>query len=289
MKKISNKEINTENDLEDMYQSIKMIIRNYMDKNKKNEIDLREKLKEIYFYINDNILHESNYKNIDILKNNISIIKEEIKNLNKQIKDLKEKAIFIPEDNEKIESDIKSTFQYLKTKLKEKDEKIKINELKYVYYIEEQNIKIAKLEEKLYKMSLKNLTEKKLKQIKIFPNVKQNSEDKLKNKNTKIPIKRLTSGNLLSNHSQRTRNQKMDLKQTFSENNILHNQIRLKYDFKDYQEKGLTGRLRDKPKNIDQHGIYYKIKEFNEILSHHYNIEGKRPLKISLKFKDNNT
>ena len=95
MKKFSNKEINTENDLEDMYQSIKMIIRNYMDKNKKNEIDIKEKLKEIYFYINDNILHESNYKNIDILKNNISILKEEIKNLNKQIKDLKEKAIYI--------------------------------------------------------------------------------------------------------------------------------------------------------------------------------------------------
>lgn len=134
-------------------------------------------------------------------------------------------------------------------------------------------------------MSLKNLTEKKLKQIKIFPNVKKNSEDKLESKIKKLPIKRINSGNLVLNHSERTRNKKnnFDLKQTFSENNILHNQIRLKYDFKDYQDKDLTGRLREKPKNIEQYGIYYKIKEFNEILSHHYNIEGKKPLKISLK------
>ena len=98
-----------------------------------------------------------------------------------------------------------------------------------------------------------------------------------------IPLQNIKSDLFYTTiYSKRIRNKK-DLKQAFSENNIHHTQIKLNYDFNNYQERLLTGRLKEKPKNIEQYSIFNKIKEFNTILSEHNHFYTKRPLKISLK------
>lgn len=276
---------------DNIFDSIIYIIKNYMEKNKKNEIKLKEKLNEIFYTIKNILNLELDKESKNELKNIILILKVENEQLKNQIRNLEEKAIFIPEEEEEREdSDIKSTLLYLKSKLKEKDERIKINELNYLYYIEEQNKKITDLENQLFKISLKHLSKKKINQIRLFPNLKQYSEkevEDLKYNMKKLPIHKIKSDVLLTSRNKKTRNNSSntELKQTFSANNIHnHNQIRLKYDFKDYQEKDLTGRLREQPKHIEQYRIYNKIKEFNNIISHHHNhLLNKRPLKISLK------
>ena len=286
---MSNEKIWEYESSENILDSIILIIKNYMEKNKENEIKLKEKLNEIFFTIQKIIHLELDKESKNELKNTILILKVENEQLQNQIRNLEEKAIFIPEEEElKSDSDIKTTLLYLKSKLKEKDERIKINELNYIYYIEEQNKKITELEEKLFKLSLKTLSKKKINQIRLFPNLKQFSEKEIQDlKMKKLSIDKIKSDILLTSRNKKTRNNgnNTELKQTFSANNIHHhNKIRLKYDFKEYHEKDLIGKLRDKPKHIEQYGIYNKIKEFNNILSHHHNLlNNKRHLKMSLK------
>lgn len=142
--------------LDDIYKSIIMVLRSYMEKNIKDEFKLKKKLKEIYFNIQNIILEEPEKEIKNLIDKNLNL-EEEIKELKYYIKELKDKAIFIPEEKDKKLFDIKSIFYYLKAKLKEKNEKLKNIEFKYLYYIKEQNKKISELEEKLFKISLKNL------------------------------------------------------------------------------------------------------------------------------------
>ena len=271
--------------LEEIYKSIILIIRNYMDKNFKNELKIKEKLKEIYINVQNIIDEEEPRKGIKILINKNLNLEEEIKELKSQIKELEEKAIFIPEEKEKISLDIKSTFSYLKSKLKAKNEKLKTIELKYIYYIEKQNKKISQLEKKLFKLFLKNLPHKQLKQIRVFPNLKQFSdENELNQKTKKLHLDNIYSDFFLTSRTTNSRNNDFDLKQTFSDNNIInHNQIKLEYDFNNYYQTILKERLKEKPKNIEQFNIFHKIKEFNSILSHHSGYFTKKPLTISMK------
>ena len=283
---INNVEFNINGNIDDIFKSIIIMLKNYIENNKKDEEKLKKRLKQIYINILNTIFqnpNDNNEKNFEI--QNIKY-EEKINELKKKIKELKEKAIFIPENNEKINPDIKSFIIYLKSKLKKKKEEVKIKELKYMYYIEEQNRKISKLKQQLFQKSLKDISQKKLKEIRLFPNLKQFSEEeelKEKIKMKQIPIQNIKSDLFYTTiYSKRIRNKK-DLKQAFSENNIHHTQIKLNYDFNNYQERLLTGRLKEKPKNIEQYSIFNKIKEFNTILSEHNHFYTKRPLKISLK------
>ena len=283
---INNVEFNINGNIDDIFKSIIIMLKNYIENNKKDEEKLKKRLKQIYINILNTIFqnpNDNNEKNFEI--QNIKY-EEKINELKKKIKELKEKAIFIPENNEKINPDIKSFIIYLKSKLKKKKEEVKIKELKYMYYIEEQNRKISKLKQQLFQKSLKDISQKKLKEIRLFPNLKQFSEEeelKEKIKMKQIPLQNIKSDLFYTTiYSKRIRNKK-DLKQAFSENNIHHTQIKLNYDFNNYQERLLTGRLKEKPKNIEQYSIFNKIKEFNTILSEHNHFYTKRPLKISLK------
>jgi hypothetical protein len=283
---INNVEFNINGNIDDIFKSIIIMLKNYIENNKKDEEKLKKRLKQIYINILNTIFqnpNDNNKKNFEI--QNIKY-EEKINELKKKIKELKEKAIFIPENNEKINPDIKSFIVYLKSKLKKKKEEVKIKELKYIYYIEEQNRKISKLKQQLFQKSLKDISQKKLKEIRLFPNLKQFSEEeelKEKIKMKQIPLQNIKSDLFYTTiYSKRIRNKK-DLKQAFSENNIHHTQIKLNYDFNNYQERLLTGRLKEKPKNIEQYSIFNKIKEFNTILSEHNHFYTKRPLKISLK------
>ena len=283
---INNVEFNINGNIDDIFKSIIIMLKNYIENNKKDEEKLKKRLKQIYINILNTIFqnpNDNNEKNFEI--QNIKY-EEKINELKKKIKELKEKAIFIPENNEKINPDIKSFIVYLKSKLKKKKEEVKIKELKYIYYIEEQNRKISKLKQQLFQKSLKDISQKKLKEIRLFPNLKQFSEEeelKEKIKMKQIPLQNIKSDLFYTTiYSKRIRNKK-DLKQAFSENNIHHTQIKLNYDFNNYQERLLTGRLKEKPKNIEQYSIFNKIKEFNTILSEHNHFYTKRPLKISLK------
>ena len=283
---INNVEFNINGNIDDIFKSIIIMLKNYIENNKKDEEKLKKRLKQIYINILNTIFqnpNDNNEKNFEI--QNIKY-EEKINELKKKIKELKEKAIFIPENNEKINPDIKSFIIYLKSKLKKKKEEVKIKELKYMYYIEEQNRKISKLKQQLFQKSLKDISQKKLKEIRLFPNLKQFSEEeelKEKIKMKQIPIQNIKSDLFYTTiYSKRIRNKK-DLKQAFSENNIHHTQIKLNYDFHNYQERLLTGRLKEKPKNIEQYGIFKNIKEFNTILSEHNHFFTKRPLKITLK------
>ena len=283
---INNVEFNINGNIDDIFKSIIIMLKNYIENNKKDEEKLKKRLKQIYINIRNTIFqnpNDNNEKNFEI--QNIKY-EEKINELKKKIKELKEKAIFIPENNEKINPDIKSFIIYLKSKLKKKKEEVKIKELKYIYYIEEQNRKISKLKQQLFQKSLKDISQKKLKEIRLFPNLKQFSEEeelKEKIKMKQTPIQNIKSDLFYTTiYSKRIRNKK-DLKQAFSENNIHHTQIKLNYDFNNYQERLLTGRLKEKPKNIEQYSIFNKIKEFNTILSEHNHFYTKRPLKITLK------
>jgi len=283
---INNVEFNINGNIDDIFKSIIIMLKNYIENNKKDEEKLKKRLKQIYINILNTIFqnpNDNNEKNFEI--QNIKY-EEKINELKKKIKELKEKAIFIPENNEKINPDIKSFIIYLKSKLKKKKEEVKIKELKYIYYIEEQNRKISKLKQQLFQKSLKDISQKKLKEIRLFPNLKQFSEEeelKEKIKMKQIPLQNIKSDLFYTTiYSKRIRNKK-DLKQAFSENNIHHTQIKLNYDFNNYQERLLTGRLKEKPKNIEQYSIFNKIKEFNTILSEHNHFYTKRPLKITLK------
>ena len=283
---INNVEFNINGNIDDIFKSIIIMLKNYIENNKKDEEKLKKRLKQIYINILNTIFqnpNDNNEKNFEI--QNIKY-EEKINELKKKIKELKEKAIFIPENNEKINPDIKSFIIYLKSKLKKKKEEVKIKELKYIYYIEEQNRKISKLKQQLFQKSLKDISQKKLKEIRLFPNLKQFSEEeelKEKIKMKQIPLQNIKSDLFYTTiYSKRIRNKK-DLKQAFSENNIHHTQIKLNYDFNNYQERLLTGRLKEKPKNIEQYGIFNKIKEFNSILSEHNHFYTKRPLKITIK------
>ena len=283
---INNVEFNINGNIDDIFKSIIIMLKNYIENNKKDEEKLKKRLKQIYINILNTIFqnpNDNNEKNFEI--QNIKY-EEKINELKKKIKELKEKAIFIPENNEKINPDIKSFIIYLKSKLKKKKEEVKIKELKYIYYIEEQNRKISKLKQQLFQKSLKDISQKKLKEIRLFPNLKQFSEEeelKEKIKMKQIPLQNIKSDLFYTTiYSKRIRNKK-DLKQAFSENNIHRSQIKLNYDFNNYQERLLTGRLKEKPKNIEQYSIFNKIKEFNTILSEHNHFYTKRPLKITLK------
>ena len=283
---INNVEFNINGNIDDIFKSIIIMLKNYIENNKKDEEKLKKRLKQIYINILNTIFqnpNDNNEKNFEI--QNIKY-EEKINELKKKIKELKEKAIFIPENNEKINPDIKSFIIYLKSKLKKKKEEVKIKELKYIYYIEEQNRKISKLKQQLFQKSLKDISQKKLKEIRLFPNLKQFSEEeelKEKIKMKQIPLQNIKSDLFYTTiYSTKKRNKK-DLKQAFSENNIHHTQIKLNYDFNNYQERLLTGRLKEKPKNIEQYSIFNKIKEFNTILSEHNHFYTKRPLKITLK------
>ena len=155
-----------------------------------------------------------------------------------------------------------------------------------IYIIEEQNRQISKLKQKVFQNNLKNISQKKLKEIRLFPNLKQFSEEediKEKIKLKQIPIQNIKSDLFFTTVNLKKIRNKKDLKQAFSENNIHHSQIKLNYDFNNYQERLLTGRLKEKPKNIEQYGIFNKIKEFNSILSEHNHFYTKRPLKITIK------
>ncbi len=270
---------------DDIFQSIIIILKKYIENNKNDEENLKETLKQIYINILNTIYEKPNedekyFENLNVKQ------EEEINELKHYIKELEEKAIFIPEDNENINPDIKSTISYLKSKLIKKNEEFKIRELKYIYYIEEQNRQISKLKQKVFQNNLKNISQKKLKEIRLFPNLKQFSEEediKEKIKLKQIPIQNIKSDLFFTTVNLKKIRNKKDLKQAFSENNIHHTQIKLNYDFHNYQERLLTGRLKEKPKNIEQYGIFKNIKEFNTILSEHNHFFTKRPLKITLK------
>ncbi len=282
---INNIDFIINDNFDDIFKSIIIILKKYIENNKTDVENLTQRLKQIYINILKIISQKPNedgkrFENINIKQ------EEEINELKNTIKQLKEKAIFIPEDNENINPDIKSTISYLKSKLIKKNEEFKIRELKYIYYIEEQNRQISKLKQKVFQNNLKNISQKKLKEIRLFPNLKQFSEEediKEKIKLKQIPIQNIKSDLFFTTVNLKKFRNKKDLKQAFSENNIHHTQIKLNYDFNNYQERLLTGRLKEKPKNIEQYGIFNKIKEFNSILSEHNHFYTKRPLKITIK------
>ena len=282
---INNIDFIINDNFDDVFKSIIIILKKYIENNKTDVENLTQRLKQIYINILKIISQKPNedgkrFENINIKQ------EEEINELKNTIKQLKEKAIFIPEDNENINPDIKSTISYLKSKLIKKNEEFKIRELKYIYYIEEQNRQISKLKQKVFQNNLKNISQKKLKEIRLFPNLKQFSEEediKEKIKLKQIPIQNIKSDLFFTTVNLKKIRNKKDLKQAFSENNIHHTQIKLNYDFNNYQERLLTGRLKEKPKNIEQYGIFNKIKEFNSILSEHNHFYTKRPLKITIK------
>ena len=282
---INNIDFIINDNFDDIFQSIIIILKKYIENNKNDEENLKETLKQIYINILNTIYEKPNedekyFENLNVKQ------EEEINELKHYIKELEEKAIFIPEDNENINPDIKSTLLYLKSKFKKKNEEFKIRELKYIYYIEQQNRQISKLRQKLFQKSLKHISKKKLKEIRLFPNLKQFSEEedlKEKTKMKQIPIQNIKSDFFYRTINSTKKRNKKDLKQAFSENNIHHTQIKLNYDFNNYQERLLTGRLKEKPKNIEQYGIFNKIKEFNSILSEHNHFYTKRPLKITIK------
>ena len=282
---INNIDFIINDNFDDIFKSIIIILKKYIENNKTDVENLTQRLKQIYINILKIISQKPNedgkrFENINIKQ------EEEINELKNTIKQLKEKAIFIPEDNENINPDIKSTISYLKSKLIKKNEEFKIRELKYIYYIEEQNRQISKLKQKVFQNNLKNISQKKLKEIRLFPNLKQFSEEediKEKIKLKQIPIQNIKSDLFFTTVNLKKIRNKKDLKQAFSENNIHHTQIKLNYDFNNYQGRLLTGRLKEKPKNIEQYGIFNKIKEFNSILSEHNHFYTKRPLKITIK------
>ena len=208
--KNESKEIDQNKEPSEIFNYIMSLLENYMEINIDNPKLLSEKLFEIYtciITIFTNVIDlDSNSKQMYLAQ--IKSLEKKIFELNEHINLIKEefrlykgRVIEIPDDMNlsKKEMDLKAGIYILKRKLREVEEKTKINEMKFFCYIEELKAKIHDLEKNskntFFDMNLYNktfnLSSDELNKVRLFPYLNQYKGEKpIFNPKKYIPLKK---------------------------------------------------------------------------------------------------
>lgn len=226
-----------------IYGQIFIIIQDFIQKNKENNSLIFLALNKIYSNINSifssltqnelnynektneniNAKSSDNLKNNNFLDNNSKLLYElKIEELNKKIKKLNQDSKItnfyeVDKANSKL-SKKDGINNYLKKKILELEDKLKINEYNYLLYIQELQNKLSYLENDLrMKEILKEYNESK--NIRCFPNLTQfNLEENINPKS--IP---LTKSILKDINSSKKKNNLSKLKELFGDSLVLTN------------------------------------------------------------------
>ncbi len=262
--------MNEKENTDDIYDNIINTIDIFINENKKSPQTINQKLLKILNYINfifGNIENESNDENLKIIEQLQSLVLS----LKNQLENLKKEYEQLTKENKKQLNEEKELQPYhlLFQKLKAKDDKFRLMEQKYLYYINDQKNEINDLKKKLYQEELKNVKTKDLNKINLFPGLIRIPE-KQKQKSIKlIPMFRSSSNslkkykykiNINENESRNEEKENINLTtrtelnlnklSVFDENKLLRNKI------------GIS--LNNKNKNYL--AFHNKMKEFNDIM-----------------------
>ena len=179
-----------------------------------------------------------NSKVVFLLK--IKILNRKISSLNKELKTLK-KIIY----KNSSENKNNKYYDFMINKLKELKNKIKIDEFKYLFYINSQRKKIIELEEQLKIKRHENLSKEDLKSIRCFPNfVQYNFKEDINLKS--LPLSQYLK--IESKHNSKSSNIRKNIKKSFSSKNKL-----------------LISNI-DKDNNKSEKNIYKENEKVNEII-----------------------
>lgn len=152
-----------------------------------------------------------NSKVVFLLK--IKILNRKISSLNKELKTLK-KIIY----NNSPENKNNNYYEFMIKKLKELKNKIKIDEFKYLFYINSQKKKIMELEDQLKTKRYENLSKEDLKSIRCFPNfVQYNFKEDINLKS--LPLSQYLK--MESKHNSKSSYIRKNIKKSFSSKNKL--------------------------------------------------------------------
>ena len=152
-----------------------------------------------------------NSKIVFLLK--IKVLNRKISSLNKELKTLK-KIIY----NNSSDNKNNNHYNFMIKKLKELKNKIKIDEFKYLFYIDSQKKKIMELEEQLKAKRYENLSKEDLKSIRCFPNfVQYNFKEDIDIKS--LPLSEFLK--LESKQKNKSSNTRKNIKKSFSSKNKL--------------------------------------------------------------------
>lgn len=179
-----------------------------------------------------------NSKVVFLLK--IKILNRKISSLNKELKTLK-KIIY----KNSYENKNNKYYDFMINKLKELKNKIKIDEFKYLFYINSQRKKIIELEEQLKIKRHENLSKEDLKSIRCFPNfVQYNFKEDINLKS--LPLSQYLK--IESKHNSKSSNIRKNIIKSFSSKNKL-----------------LISNI-DKDNNKSEKNIYKENEKVNEII-----------------------
>ena len=283
--------MNEKENTDDIYDNIINTIDIFINENKKSPQTINQKLLKILNYINfifGNIeSDDENLKIIEQLQNSVISLKNQLENLkNKYELVTKESKIILNEEKE-----LQPYHLYLNQKLKAKDDKFRLMEQKYLYFINDQKKEINDLKKKLYLEELKNIEAKDLNKINLFPGLLRIPE-KQKQKSIKlIPMFKSSSNSLRKyklkirineNESRNEEKDKINLTtrtelnlqklSVFDENKLLGNKL------------GMS--LNNKNKNYLV--FQNKMKEFNDIMMSYPEFANKHK-KININDINNNS
>ena len=283
--------MNEKENPDDIYDNIINTIDIFINENEKSPHTIIQKLLKILNYINfifGNIeSDDENLKIIEQLQNSVISLKNQLENLkNKYELVTKESKIILNEEKE-----LQPYHLYLNQKLKAKDDKFRLMEQKYLYFINDQKKEINDLKKKLYLEELKNIEAKDLNKINLFPGLLRIPE-KQKQKSIKlIPMFKSSSNSLRKyklkirineNESRNEEKDKINLTtrtelnlqklSVFDENKLLGNKL------------GMS--LNNKNKNYLV--FQNKMKEFNDIMMSYPEFANKHK-KININDINNNS
>ena len=283
--------MNEKENPDDIYDNIINTIDIFINENEKSPHTIIQKLLKILNYINfifGNIeSDDENLKIIEQLQNSVISLKNQLENLkNKYELITKESKIILNEEKE-----LQPYHLYLNQKLKAKDDKFRLMEQKYLYFINDQKKEINDLKKKLYQEELKNIEAKDLNKINLFPGLLRIPE-KQKQKSIKlIPMFKSSSNSLrkyklkIRNNENESRNEEKD-KINLTTRTELNLQKLSVFD----ENKLLGNKLGMSLNNKNKNYLVFqnKMKEFNDIMMSYPEFANKHK-KININDINNNS
>ena len=283
--------MNEKENPDDIYDNIINTIDIFINENEKSPHTITQKLLKILNYINfifGNIeSDDENLKIIEQLQNSVISLKNQLENLkNKYELITKESKIILNEEKE-----LQPYHLYLNQKLKAKDDKFRLMEQKYLYFINDQKKEINDLKKKLYQEELKNIEAKDLNKINLFPGLLRIPE-KQKQKSIKlIPMFKSSSNSLrkyklkIRNNENESRNEEKD-KINLTTRTELNLQKLSVFD----ENKLLGNKLGMSLNNKNKNYLVFqnKMKEFNDIMMSYPEFANKHK-KININDINNNS
>jgi hypothetical protein len=270
----------------------------FINENKEFPNIICQKLSKILNYINfifDNNEDESNDGNLKVIEK----LQNSVFSLKNQLEILQNKYELLTKENKKIlneEKELKPYHLLLNQKLKAKDDKFRLMEQKYLYYIDDQKKEINDLKKKLYQEELKNVETKDLNKINLFPGLMRIPE-KQKQKSIKlIPMFKSSSSSLRKYKLKIKMNENESPKNTSrkDEKEEINLTTRTELNLNKlsvFDENKLLGNKKGIPlnnKNKNYLAFQTKMKEFNDIMMSYPDFANKHK-RININDVNNNT